>query len=145
MRGIRIETIEAAAKDRPEGYLEDVMSYVVERKGNFVLFENDDYYMLRDKYSGDVDPMVRGPGTELHRLLGKFGLHMKKGCACKARMVQMNKWGCVVCDENIDTIVGWLAEEAAGRGLPFLSGVGRLLVKRAIHNARKKEKINVGR
>jgi hypothetical protein len=60
MRGIRIETIEAAAKDRPEGYLEDVMSYVVERKDNFVLFENDDYYMLRDKYSGDVDPMVRG-------------------------------------------------------------------------------------
>jgi len=103
----------------------------------FVLFENDDYYMLRDKYSGDVDPMVRGPGTELHRLLGKFGLHMKKGCECKARMVQMNKWGCDGCEENIDTIVGWLAEEAASRGLPFLNTVGRLLVKRAISNARK--------
>jgi hypothetical protein len=103
----------------------------------FLLFENDDYYMLRDKYSGDVDPMVRGPGTELHRLLGRFGLHMKKGCACKARMVQMNKWGCDGCEENIDTIVEWLAEEAANRGLPFLNTVGRLLVKRAIHNARK--------
>jgi hypothetical protein len=103
----------------------------------FLLFENDDYYILRDKYSGDVDPMVRGPGTELHRLLGRFGLHMKKGCACKARMVQMNKWGCDGCGENIDTIVEWLAEEAANRGLPFLNTVGRLLVKRAIHNARK--------
>jgi hypothetical protein len=85
MRGVRIETIEAATKDRPEGYLEDVMSYVVERKDNFVLFENDDYYMLRDKYSGDVDPMVRGPGTELHRLLGKFGLHMTDGLPRKQR------------------------------------------------------------
>ena len=137
MKGVSVEAINEAAKSKPEGYLEDVMSYVVERKDNFVLFENDDYYMLRDKYSGDVDPMVRGPGTELHRLLGRFGLHMKKGCACKARMVQMNKWGCDGCGENIDTIVEWLAEEAANRGLPFLNTVGRLLVKRAIHNARK--------
>jgi hypothetical protein len=137
VKGVSVEAINEAAKGKPEGYLDEVMSYVVERKDNFVLFENDDYYMLRDKYSGDVDPMVRGPGTELHRLLGKFGLHMKKGCDCKARMVQMNKWGCEGCDENIDTIVGWLAEEAASRGLPFLNAVGRLLVKRAIHNARK--------
>jgi hypothetical protein len=137
VKGVSVEAINEAAKSKPEGYLEDVMSYVVERRDGFLLFENDDYYMLRDKYSGDVDPMVRGPGTELHRLLGRFGLHMKKGCACKARMVQMNKWGCDGCGENIDTIVEWLAEEAANRGLPFLNTVGRLLVKRAIHNARK--------
>lgn len=49
----------------------------------------------------------------------------------------MDQMGVDWCEENIDTIVGWLAEEAASRGLPFLSGVGRLLVKRAIHNARK--------
>lgn len=137
MKGVSIEAINEAAKEKPEGYIKDVMSYVVERKDNFVLFENDDYYMLRDKYSGDVGPMVRGPGTELHRLLGKFGMHMKKGCACKGRMIQMNKWGCDGCVENIETIVGWLAEEASNRGLPFLNTVGRLLVKRAIHNARK--------
>ena len=137
MKGVSIAALHEAAKDKPQGYLEDVLSYVAERKDTYVLFENDDYYMLRDKYSGDVDPMVRGPGSELHRLLGRFGMHMKKGCACKARMVQMNKWGCNGCEENIETIVGWLAEEAASRGLPFFNTVGRLLVKRAIHNARK--------
>jgi hypothetical protein len=105
VKGVSVEAINEAAKSKPEGYLEDVMSYVVERRDGLLLFENDDYYILRDKYSGDVDPMVRGPGTELHRLLGRFGLHMKKGCACKARMVQMNKWGCDFCGENIDTIV----------------------------------------
>jgi hypothetical protein len=49
----------------------------------------------------------------------------------------MNAMGNDWCEENIDTIVGWLAEEAASRGLPFFNGVGRLLVKRAISNARK--------
>ena len=109
----------------------------MECKGNFDVLQNAADECLRDKYSGDVDRMVRGPGTELHRLLGKFGLHMKKGCACKARMVQMNKWGCDGCEENIETIVEWMKEEAAARGLPYLSTVGRMLVRRAIHNARK--------
>ena len=95
--------------------LDDVLSYVSERRDGFVLFQNDDYYMLRDKYTGDVDPMVRGPGTELHRLLGRFGIYMKRGCACKARMVQMNKWGVEGCRENVETILEWLKEEAAAR------------------------------
>lgn len=139
MKGVSIEALYDAAKDKPEGYLDDVLSYVVERKDTHVLFENDDYYMLRDKYSGDVDPMVRGPGTELHRLLGRFGIHMKRGCACKARVVQMNKWGCDGCRENVETIIEWLKEEAAKRRLPFFSPAARLLVARAIHNAEAKQ------
>ncbi len=137
MKGVSLEQLKAAATDKPEGYLDDVLSYVVERTDTHVVFENDDYYMLRDKYSGDVDPSVRGPGTELHKLLSKFGIHMKKGCACRGRMVQMNKWGCDGCEENLETIVEWMKEEAANRRLPYLSTVGRMLVRRAISNARK--------
>lgn len=139
MRGIKLETLEAAAKGRPEGYLDDVLSYVVERRDGFLLFETDDYYMLRDKYSRDVDPMVRGPGTELHRLLGKFGIHMAKGCSCKGRMVQMNKWGCDGCRENMDVIVGWLREEAAKRRLPFVEMAARILIRKAIKAAETPE------
>ena len=137
MKGVSIEALHEAAKDKPEGYLEDVLAYVSARDGQYVLFETDDYYMLRDKYSGDVDPMVRGPGTELHRLLGRFGIHMQKGCGCKGRMVQMNKWGPVGCAENFETIIEWLKEEAGKRGLPFFSMPARMLVRRAIANARK--------
>ena len=138
MKGVSIEALHEAAKSKPEGYLDDVLSYVSERRDGFVLFQNDDYYMLRDKYTGDVDPMVRGPGTELHRLLGRFGIYMKRGCACKARMVQMNKWGVEGCRDNVETILEWLKEEAAARGLPFFSPAARLLVTRAIHNAKAK-------
>ena len=137
MKGVKVEALHEASLSKPEGYLADVLSYVSARDGEHVLFETDDYYMLRDKYSGDVGPMVRGPGTELHRLLGKFGIHMAKGCACRGRMVQMNKWGAVGCAENIETIVEWLKEEAASRGLPFMSMPARMLVRRAIANSRK--------
>ncbi len=49
----------------------------------------------------------------------------------------MDARGCEWCEANIDTIVGWLREEAEKRGLPFLDVVGRLLVRRAIRNARR--------
>jgi hypothetical protein len=49
----------------------------------------------------------------------------------------MDAKGCEWCEANIDTIVGWLREEAEKRGLPFLDVVGRLLVRRSIRNARR--------
>ena len=39
--------------------------------------------------------------------------------------------------ERIEEVVKVMREEAAARGLPFLDIAGRLLVKRAISNARK--------
>jgi hypothetical protein len=76
-------------------------------------------------------------GFYLHKLLKSFGLTASASCRCTARMQHMNVMGNDWCEENIDTIVGWLAEEAANRGLPFLNAVGRILVRRAIANARR--------
>jgi hypothetical protein len=41
------------------------------------------------------------------------------------------------CEAHLDEIVGWLREEATKRGLPFLDAAGRVLIRRAISNARK--------
>ena len=49
----------------------------------------------------------------------------------------MDAAGCEWVEANIDTVVSWLREEAARRGLPFLDAAGRLLVRRAIKNARR--------
>jgi len=141
VKAVSLEALREAAKSKPEGYLDEVMSFVAESKDTHVLFEDADYYALRDKYSGDVDPIVRGVGTELHKLLGRFGIHMKKGCGCKARMVQMNKWGVDGCEQNVETILEWLREEAAKRHLPFAKPLAKILVKRAIANARKQTKV----
>jgi hypothetical protein len=49
----------------------------------------------------------------------------------------MDRQGVEWCEGNLDTIVGWLREQAEARGLPFLYLAGRLLVRRAIANARR--------
>jgi hypothetical protein len=40
------------------------------------------------------------------------------------------------CLGHIEEIVGWLREEATKRKMPFIATLARLIVKRAIHNAR---------
>jgi hypothetical protein len=80
---------------------------------------------------------THGPGTELKKLLAKVGITAAPDCACNARAAEMDRQGVEWCEANIDTIVGWLREQAAARGLPFLDLAGRLLARRAISNARK--------
>ncbi len=84
-------------------------------------------------------PPKAGPGPELKKLLSKIGITPKPGCKCLARAIEMDIRGCDWCDQNIDTIVGWLQEEAQKRHLPFVDAAGRMLVRRAIANARRKD------
>jgi hypothetical protein len=53
----------------------------------------------------------------------------------------MDAWGCDEASrpERIEEVVAVMREEAKARGLPFLDVAARLLVRRAIHNARKAE------
>lgn len=78
-------------------------------------------------------------GTHLKVLLQSLLLANTKSCRCESRAEHMNHMGNDWCEQNIETIVGWMKEEAAARGLPFVSAIGRLLVQRAIRNARKDE------
>lgn len=49
----------------------------------------------------------------------------------------MDAWGPDECERRLDEIVAHLRTQAAARGLPFLDVAGRLLVRRAIRNARR--------
>jgi len=51
----------------------------------------------------------------------------------------MDSWGCDEASkpERIDEVVAVMRREAEARGLPFLDVAGRLLVRRAISNARR--------
>jgi hypothetical protein len=82
-------------------------------------------------------PPANGPGTELKKLLARVGITASPDCACNARAAEMDRQGVEWCEANLDIIVGWLREQAEARGLPFLDIAGRLLVKRAISNARR--------
>jgi len=84
-------------------------------------------------------PLHNGPGTELSKLLKRFGIEPTPTCSCRAKAAEMDAWGCDECSkpERIDEVVAVMRAEAEARGLPFLDLAGRLLVKRAIANARR--------
>lgn len=79
------------------------------------------------------------PGTALKSLLASFGLTAGPDCKCNQRARYLDEMGCDWAEANANQIVGWLRESAAERGLPFLDVAGRVLVRRAIANARRKE------
>ena len=88
-------------------------------------------------------PPSHGPGTELKSLLAGWPFYIVStpDCKCNARARYMDEKGCDWCEspEGMTEIMGFLREAAEERGLPFVDMAARLLVKRAIHNARKAE------
>jgi hypothetical protein len=87
-------------------------------------------------------PAARGPGTEMKKLLAGWPLYIEStdNCPCNRHAAQMDAWGADECERRMDEIVGWLRAEAASRGLPFLDIAGRVLVRRAIGQARRQDR-----
>lgn len=81
-----------------------------------------------------------GPGTELKKLLKRMFFEADKKCLCHKRAAAMDSLGPDWCEQNIETVVGWLREAAAERsvaGLLFTETGARILIRRAIRNARR--------
>lgn len=95
----------------------------------------------KNKYDYNKKPLFveNGPGTELKKLLKLIGITATPNCSCNQKAVMMNNWGADVCEQKIDTIVDWLKEEADKRKLPFIQTIAKMIVNKAIKNARKKE------
>lgn len=78
-------------------------------------------------------------GTHLSRLLLKFGITYSPGCKCQSMAAKMDRLGCDWCESEagMAEIIATMRQEAENRGLPFLEAAARLLVRRAVKNARK--------
>lgn len=76
------------------------------------------------------------PGSELKILLSKLGI-MSGGCNCDRHARMMDEGGPQWCRQNIETIIGWLEEEAKRRRLPFLRSGAKLLVLAAIRRTER--------
>jgi hypothetical protein len=88
-----------------------------------------------------ADPVhfAGGPGSELSAILGRLGIYPTPTCSCRAKAQQMDAWGPDECSkpERIEEVLAVMREEAKARGLPFLDAAGRMLIRRAIANARR--------
>jgi hypothetical protein len=135
-----------AARCRERGYtLDEVRACIVSQDGDTITVDETHPAFPRTPKPGFVPQPpapTHGPGTELKKLLKKVGITASPNCSCNARAKRMDieearepGW----CEAHLDEIVGWLREEATKRSLPFLDVAGRVLVRRAISNARREQ------
>lgn len=85
----------------------------------------------------DLGDIKEGAGTYLKKYLKVIGIEATEQCKCNMRAKTMNMMGPTWCEENIEQILDWLAEEATSRKLPFMRIGAKLFVKRAINQAKK--------
>jgi hypothetical protein len=136
-----------AARCRQRGYtLDEVRPCIVSEDGDTITVDETHSSYPREPKPGFFPQAIpsqqppgptSGPGTELKKLLKLVGITATPNCSCNARAKRMDQEGCEWCEAHLDEIVGWLREEATKRKLPFLDAAGRVLVRRAISNARK--------
>ena len=136
------------AKERPDGYVADVLSCATVN-GDMVEMHGRDYARMLAKYRvkepisitiarSPLPPHPGGAvGTELKKLLAAIGIHSQPNCSCNKRAKMMDAAGPDWCEQNIATIVGWLRQEANRRGLPFIDTAGKALARLAISRARR--------
>lgn len=77
-----------------------------------------------------------GAGTELSAILSWWGVDAEANCKCKGHARTMDLSGPDWCEANLETIVGWMREDAERRGLPFVAWLARAMVRKAIKRAR---------
>ena len=148
-----IAVLEQAASARPAGYIDAVLAAGTvygEGDSRVVILTEDSYAALARQFGSKTpeqlsaivskgSPTVGGPGTELAKLLKRFGIDASPQCKCRSMARQMDAWGPDECSrpERIDEVLAVMRAEAAKRRLPFLDAAGRMLIRRAIANARR--------
>ena len=125
-----------AARCRQRGYtLDEVRACIVSEDGDQITV--DDTHAAYPREPKPQPPATSGPGVELKKLLMRIGITAAPNCSCNAHARRMDEMGCDWCAANVPTITEWMRGEAAKRKLPFVATLAGLMVKRAIHNARR--------
>lgn len=128
--------ITIAAGDTAYNELGDWTQEQIEQRLKIALGDNPSVY-LRGLFPKTMEEDPNGPGTVLSKMIKSLGIVMSDSCSCRRHAIEMNTQGNDWCEQNIDTVVGWLKEEANRRGLPFVDMIGKLMVGRAIKKSRK--------
>jgi len=74
-------------------------------------------------------------------MLRRYGITSTAGCNCDQRALLMDVQGPEWCLQNIDTIIGWMKEEAEKRGMVFVECAAKFVVLMAIRNAKYKLRV----
>lgn len=141
-----------------------VVAYINGLPGSFVLFSGSQYDIIGDWTQAQAERALmsqlgstkeeveaslqalfprtleqnpNGPGTILTGMISTLGIKSTSNCSCRRHALQMNDNGPDWCEQNMDTILGWLKEESAKRNLPYIEMVAKAMVQRAISKSRR--------
>lgn len=101
------------------------------------LMNNNMYQFLSTLFRPTGDNNLDGPGSILAGMFSGLGIKTSPTCSCKKHMKEMNLRGNKWCEENIDTILGWLKVESERRKLPFVEMIAKAIVKSAIKKSKR--------
>jgi hypothetical protein len=92
---------------------------------------------LRSLFPPTLEEDPNGPGTILSQTIKSIGITMTPNCKCMYHAIMMNKNGVDWCQQNLETILGWIKEECENRKIPFVKPIVSIIVNQAINKSRK--------
>lgn len=103
----------------------------------YQLAENNIQSYLQNLFPRTLEDDPYGPGSILASMFSAIGIKSSPTCSCKRHALEMNTRGIEWCEQNVDTICGWLEEECKSRKIPYVETVAKMVVNRAISKAKK--------
>jgi hypothetical protein len=127
------------ARAAERGYkISEVMPCVVSQDGDlWTIDERHPAYCRPRTKPEPPPPPPRGAGTAMKGMLKRIGITSSPTCRCNARARDMDAKGLQWVRDNIETVSGWLKEEADKRKLPYVDLAGKTLIRLAIRTAER--------
>lgn len=92
---------------------------------------------LQNQFPRSLEDEPYGPGSILASMFSAIGIKSSPTCSCKRHALEMNRKGIEWCEDNMDTILGWLKDECEKRKIPWVQAVAKTVVNRAISKSKK--------
>lgn len=156
---IKLETLRAAEKTRPPGYMADVLAHAANVTAHYIEIPVAQYDALCKKYRADYTSIYdqiatrmantaplrvyggkNAPGTVLLRFLQHFGFHLSADCPCRKKIELINARGLDWARANKEQILNWLCEEAEKWGENIERQFAIDLLSRTFEFAKRHEK-----
>ena len=134
MKILHLSDLKLVEKNKPEGYIQDIISNCIENIDDEIFVLDDKVYRnLCIKYKNE------GAGFELKNLLKSVGIKIEEDSFIDKKFTDINNLGVEWCELNTKIILYWLEIEAKQRKIPFIRIVGKMLLSKAIKNAKGKK------
>jgi hypothetical protein len=92
---------------------------------------------IRSLFPKTLEEDPNGPGSILASMFSLIGIKSTPTCSCRQHAIEMNTKGNAWCENNMDTIIGWLKAESNKRNIPFIESLAKMIVNKAIKKSKQ--------